>query len=388
LWDISLFFSSIFNTTFFLNSYFTLFTISIFFFYLDDFRLSEVIIIKYIQIFSFVSLPFILFFYAYHKTIFIDTMYVKDTNNDINLHGHVTLDKDGAKAIGQGLSTIGSQIGLGATMVGLGGAVGKAVAKSGIPPLQKVGFIVGSGLAAGVGHSLISAANRDTIRAENIVTSSASNVSKLVDDSHISHLQELFFNGEMMSYVCLSIVYLLIIQLMFKFYFKDNINLNLSRLLGNNLNTKIEFYFNKIIKLNKQMSIIWVWYGFITIILGLGVNTYALYKLSINIDSFINGHISFNPNILNDIYPVHMSNSIQDILINLQITNYISIIALVFLILQILLKFHFNKNIKNIYIWLMLLVLILALAFSAHTYGDLYAHINNYVNIYNNIKNK
>src|SRR5258705_8438616 len=147
-------------------------------------------------------------------------------------------------------------------MVGLGGAVGKAVAKSGIPPLQKVGFIVGSGLAAGVGHSLISAANRDTIRAENIVTSSASNtniasnVSKLVDDSHISPLQELFFNGEMMSYVCLSIVYLLIIQLMFKFYFKDNINLNLSRLLGNNLNTKIEFYFNKIIKLNKQMSII------------------------------------------------------------------------------------------------------------------------------------
>ncbi|SRR5258706_9952299 len=122
---------------------------------------------------------------------------------------------------------------------------------------------------------------------------------------------------------------------------------------------------------------------------GLNIDAYALYKLSINIDSFINGHISFNPNIINDIYHVDLSNnSIQDILINLQITNYVSIIALIFLIIQVMLKFHFNKNIGNIYILLMLLVLILALAFSAHTYGDLYVHINNYVNIYNNIKNK
>ena len=69
-----------------------------------------------------------------------------------------------------------------------------------------------------------------------------------------SPLQDLLFNGEIMSYACLSMIYLLIIQIVFKLYFKDNINLNLSKFLGNNINNKIKFYFNKIIKLNKQMS--------------------------------------------------------------------------------------------------------------------------------------
>ena len=45
--------------------------------------------------------------------------YVKDINIDVNLHGHVTLDKEAGKAIGQGLSTIGSQIGYGATCLSL-----------------------------------------------------------------------------------------------------------------------------------------------------------------------------------------------------------------------------------------------------------------------------
>jgi len=59
-----------------------------------------------------------------------------------------------------------------------------------------------------------------------------------------------------MSYVCLGILYLLIIQLVFKLYFKENINLKLSKLLGNSTNIKIEFYLNKIIKLNKRMSVL------------------------------------------------------------------------------------------------------------------------------------
>ena len=44
-----------------------------------------------------------------------------------------------------------------------------------------------------------------------------------------------------MSYICLGVLYLLVIQLMFKLYFKDNINLNFSKLLGNNINSKIQF---------------------------------------------------------------------------------------------------------------------------------------------------
>src|SRR5208337_2382021 len=36
----------------------------------------------------------------------------------------------------------------------------------------------------------------------------------------------------------------------------------------------------------------------------------------------------------------------------------------------------------------MLLILIVTLAFSAYTYGDLYTHINEYINMYINLKNK
>jgi hypothetical protein len=78
---------------------------------------------------------------------------VKDDNN-ISLHGHgnVTIDKEGAKVISQGINTIGSQLGLGASIAGIGAAVANGIAKSSMPPLQKAGVIVGSALLTGFGH--------------------------------------------------------------------------------------------------------------------------------------------------------------------------------------------------------------------------------------------
>ena len=130
-------------------------------------------------------------------------------------------------------------------------------------------------MVSGLGHSFISGANRDAIRAENKTTSFISStgidshINKLIDDSHVSPLQELLFNGEMMSYVCLGILYILIIQFVYKLYFKNEINLNLSWLIGDTINSKLKYYLNKIIKLNKQMSLVWIWFGIIIIILGL-----------------------------------------------------------------------------------------------------------------------
>ena len=373
-----------------------MFIISFILFYLDNFKLSIFYCIKFIQIISFISILFICLLFMYNNIISIDTiLFIKDNENDIHLHGHVSIDKDTGKAIGQGMNTIGSQIGLGATMIGVGTAVGKAVSKASLPPLQKAGFIVGSALVAGVGHSWISSVNRNAITAENATITTTysisgsdinSRINKFIDDSHISPLQEFLFNGEMMNYVCLGLIYLLIIQLVFKLYFKDTINLNLLKLLGNNANKKIEFYLNKIIKLNKQMSVVWIWFGFITIMFGLSISIYALHNICANMDSFINVHISLNPNLTNN--STYIPNkSIIDILLNLKVINYISIIAMISLMLQVILKFHFNKNINNIYIWLTLSILILALAFSAHTYGDLYTHIDSYVNMYINLRN-
>jgi hypothetical protein len=55
----------------------------------------------------------------------------------VYLHGHVNVTKEAAQELSKGMSTIGSQLGLGGTMVGLATAVGKVIAKSGMPPLQK-----------------------------------------------------------------------------------------------------------------------------------------------------------------------------------------------------------------------------------------------------------
>jgi hypothetical protein len=194
------------------------------------------------------------------------TLYVNDKDS-VNLHGHMNLDKEAGKAIGNGLNTIGSNLGLGATIAGVSTAVAKGITKSSVPPIQKAGIILGAGLIGGLSHSKISAMNRNSILGENIrnsyPSSSSSNfsssINKLVDDGmQSSPLQDLLLNLEITCYICVSLIIILIIQLIFKFYIKNNINLKLSNLLGVNLNNNLQYYFNKIILLNKKMSVIYI----------------------------------------------------------------------------------------------------------------------------------
>ncbi len=181
----------------------SLFTFSIVLLYLDNWRLSNNKIIKLLQVFSFISVPFLIIVLAYNETILIDIINcVNDKDNNINLHGHghVTLDKDAGKAIGQGLSTIGSQIGLGATMVGVGTAVGKAIGKSGMPPLQK----------AGRRSVLEDYINKGNISSSDITKNiSSDTTNKLVNDTiPSSPLEDLLSNLEMIDYVSLGIIYI------------------------------------------------------------------------------------------------------------------------------------------------------------------------------------
>lgn len=187
-----------------------------------------------------------------------DIVCFANDSEDINLHGHVSVNQEAGKAIGQGLQTIGTQIGLGATMVGIAGAVGKAVAESGMPPLQKAGVILGSNVISGLAHSRISIMNRNTINETDLNTSSSidnnSNISKFLSDLISSPLQDLLVNFEMTNLVCLSLIYIIIIQLLFKIYFKDEINLKFYNMLNANWITNTNYYINKIIKLNKHTS--------------------------------------------------------------------------------------------------------------------------------------
>ena len=107
----------IFNQYFFINYFISylpfislsLFSFSLVFIYLDDWKFSNNIIIKYIQIFSF-FLPIITtIFLIYNNTYHIDLIsYIKDNENNISVHSHVTVNKAAGQAIGQGLSTTGS----------------------------------------------------------------------------------------------------------------------------------------------------------------------------------------------------------------------------------------------------------------------------------------
>ena len=237
----------------------SLFTFSFVLLCLDDFKFSKNYYIKYMQIFSFISIPLYLTYLLYNIINIIDIAnYVndKDNNNinpDIDFNTTVSIGKDAATELAKGMQTIGSQIGLGASIVGIGTAVGKGIAKSAMPPLQKAGIIVGSSLITGLGHSVISNINRNKVLESNIstkgvnTTSSNSSTStndvfnKFIDDTTLSSpLQNLLFDIQALNYICLSLVIILIIQILFKFYLKDNINLSLSYLLGININNKLE----------------------------------------------------------------------------------------------------------------------------------------------------
>ena len=205
------------------------------------------------------------------------------------------------------MQTIGSQIGLGASIVGIGTAVGKGIAKSAMPPLQKAGIIVGSSLITGLGHSVISNINRNKVLESNIstkgVNTTSSNSSTSTNDGFnifihdttlSSPLQNLLFDIQALNYICLSLVIILIIQILFKFYLKDNINLSLSYLLGININNKLEYYLNLIIKLNKKMSFIYIWLILVALIVGLSFSGYASSELYSNLDSYIAVHNSLS----------------------------------------------------------------------------------------------
>jgi hypothetical protein len=226
-------------------------------------------LIKFIQIISFISILFVCILSIYNNITPSDIICnVGDINNEIgtkinnnmNLQGHVHVnDKEAGK-------TIATQVGITGAMVGGALGVGKAIAKSPMPPLQKATAVVVSSVVTGAAQAGISVFNNTlskNVNPSSIVNSKSGTVStninditsKFVSDSQSSPLHDIFYSLEIIDYACLTILYILIIQLVYKLFLKDNINLRLFKVLGDNFNNKIEFYLNKIIKLNKQMSI-------------------------------------------------------------------------------------------------------------------------------------
>jgi len=225
--------------------------------------------------------------------------FMADNNKDINLHGHISVTKEAGKAIGQGLQTIGTQIGLGATITGVAGAVGKTIAKTSLPPLQKAGVVIGSGLLGGLIHSSFSQYNRNRDIRENVEnnispTIDNPNISKFIEESASSSpLEILLSNLELINYICVYMLIILAIQIIFKFYIKNSINLNLSSILGNKLNHNLELIINKIITLNKKMSTIYIWIILIFVIVSLSFSIFFITDIHNNLEDYIKVYESF-----------------------------------------------------------------------------------------------
>ena len=344
--------------------------------YLIDFRLLS----SHLILFFFIGMLFIYFLFVYDNMILDNIVCNVGDNNQIgtnvNLEGHVHVnDKEAGKSLANHVGIIG---GMGV----VGGLVGKAVAKAPMPPLAKAGLVVGGAIVGGVVEKVIN--NSGNIGASSTFSVNNGTISKLVNDSQVSVLQENFFLQEVFYSVVLYMVLLIVIQLIFKLYFKDNVKLNLSKLLGVNFNNKVEYYLNKIILLNKKMSIFWTWFGIMVIIYGISRFTYAIYLMRTKLDSAINAHLSLHP--LKD--NLHITDrSLEEVLFYLQWGNFICLVTLINLTVILLYKFHLNKEISTVYIWVLILILIIILVYSVYISSELYTNLDNYVYTYSNTNN-
>lgn len=202
--------------------------ISFVLFYLYNFKLSQYKFIRCLQILTpiLLILNLIILFYlniiTFNDVLFLDGD--KNTSNTFNIGGNVEVNRDAAEALAR-------NIGFAGTVAGVSGAVAKKIAKSTLPFIQKASIIVGSGVI-GAGIHLVGSNFNKVINNNNTITSSTSvsgnNFSSAKTDfisgSTIqnSELKNVILGLDMISSACLSLIIILSILLLFKFFLNEN----------------------------------------------------------------------------------------------------------------------------------------------------------------------
>jgi len=261
--------------------------------YIDNFTLSKNNSIRYIQIFTFIIALLLLMINIILLPSNIDIILYINDEDTINLHGQVNVTKDAATQLSKGMVHVGSQLGTGATIVGMASAVSTAIGKTSLPPIQKVAIIIGSGMAGGLIHLGISGINRKTALAnlENTVINNSNNIAsdniinKLINDNITSPLEDLLISIQGLNSICFTFIIILSIQLFIKLYIIKSVNISI---LGVTLNK----YLNKLINLNREMNIIYIWILIIVLLISLSASTYFSYELYNDIDKYIEIHNS------------------------------------------------------------------------------------------------
>lgn len=261
-------------------------------FYLDNWRLSNIKLFKYIQVISFICAPIFVFLLAYDHTISSSFLnYVKNENNsnNVHLHGYISVDKETGKTIGQGVYNIGSNVGLGASVTGISSAVASDISKSSTPPFQKVGIIMAGGVVGGIVHTIASTVNnKNTQFNSSSSISSSKGINNLIDLNANSSLEILLQCINILGYI--SLLFILSLQLFYRFI-KDKPELKfLDKIFPNN-NENIKAYIYKLIKLNKNIGVIYIIFTIIILIVALSVITYTSFEIINDLDKYIGIHL-------------------------------------------------------------------------------------------------
>ena len=238
-------------------------------FYLDDFKLSQNKYIRTSQIITPISLllVMVILFYLNFLTLNVGPLlsaghYLaaeNTTNNTVSIGGSVEMNRYAAELIGR-------NIGIAGTVAGVSGAVGKAIYKSSLPPLQKAGIVVGAAIAGGAIHVVTSVINRVVNTPSYTATPPSTTpptTSGLGDgvnvadsgDGGSSDLMLLLLSIDTLISVSLGLIFIFFIMILFKFYLnkyimrlfkfylnKYKVKLNLSSLIGDKMNNYLNNY--------------------------------------------------------------------------------------------------------------------------------------------------
>ena len=303
MYDYNLLISCLIQSFFILLFFF--FTI----FYIDDFKLSNNKLVKYSQIIIFIS--FIIYIISSIISIYLggyillnDTIChinsddVKDVleNKDIILKGKVVLDKNAGAEVAKGLSNLGANVGLGACVGALAGGVAKSIAKSSIPPFQKAGLVVASGIAGAVLHTGASAINAQTHAASSISKSSGStgqstlpkDVNQFIGSvNDLTPLEILLQCICILNSLCIWIMIFLSMQIFFKIYLSDKPELKFIDSLLPFYSEKIKVYISKLIRLNKKLSLFYSIFAIVLLFICMSGSVYFSLELYNNLSSYV-----------------------------------------------------------------------------------------------------
>ena len=271
-----------------------LWTSSLVLLYLDDLKFSSNKFIKYIQISSLILIPIYIIYSI------IDSIHIVNYVNDKNFEAKASIEigKEAAIEISKGISNLGNNIGLGATVAGVSTAVAKGITKSSLPPVQKAGIIAAGGVVGGIIHVATSAINHN-----NNIYNSSQTLSKSINNDNVNNFLDLNNNSPLeillqciniLSDINIFLIFILVLQLFFKFYISDKPKLNwVEYIFSSTYSDNFKSLIYKIIKLNKNMSRVYIVIIITILIISMCSLSYISLELFNNLDNYINVHNSY-----------------------------------------------------------------------------------------------